>query len=108
MPRRAIARQAPRVRRGRRRLSVALAFGAVLAAAAPVSVFAVRPEPATVRVDAVLARLARAGTLVYCGGRRRREVALTFDDGPGPYTALALRILRSDDARATFCDVGRN
>src|SRR5262249_23995206 len=34
--------------------------------------------------------------------------ALTFDDGPGPYTPLALRILRRAGARATFFVVGRN
>jgi len=34
-------------------------------------------------------------------------VALTFDDGPGPYTHLVLRLLRRDHARATFFLVGR-
>lgn len=36
----------------------------------------------------------------------KREVALTFDDGPGPYTAPILRILRRHDAPATFFNVG--
>jgi peptidoglycan/xylan/chitin deacetylase (PgdA/CDA1 family) len=35
-------------------------------------------------------------------------VALTFDDGPGPYTGLALRQLRRARARATFFLVGRS
>jgi peptidoglycan/xylan/chitin deacetylase (PgdA/CDA1 family) len=35
-------------------------------------------------------------------------VALTFDDGPGPYTRLALRILRKAHVHATFFVVGRN
>ncbi|MEU6788111.1 polysaccharide deacetylase family protein [Nonomuraea angiospora] len=35
-------------------------------------------------------------------------VALTFDDGPGPYTAKLLDILRKDRARATFFVVGSN
>ena len=34
-------------------------------------------------------------------------VALTFDDGPGPYTALALRKLMRHGARATFFVVGK-
>lgn len=34
-------------------------------------------------------------------------VALTFDDGPGPYTALLLDELRAADVRATFFVVGR-
>jgi peptidoglycan/xylan/chitin deacetylase (PgdA/CDA1 family) len=85
----------------RRRLSAGLAITAVAAVAAEPP----RAEPVPVRAEVVLARLARAGALVFSGGRRGREVALTFDDGPGPYTALALRILRGE-AQATFFDVG--
>ncbi|WP_336209623.1 polysaccharide deacetylase family protein [Nonomuraea sp. LPB2021202275-12-8] len=43
---------------------------------------------------------------VNCG--RTKCVALTFDDGPGPYTAELLDILREADARATFFPVGGN
>ena len=46
---------------------------------------ATRTEFADVR------RLTRYGLPLFCGGRARRVVALTFDDGPGPYTTLALR-----------------
>jgi peptidoglycan-N-acetylglucosamine deacetylase len=53
-------------------------------------------------------QLARLGLPVYCGGPRGNEVAFTFDDGPGPYTYLALRKLRQAGERATFFDVGRN
>lgn len=35
-------------------------------------------------------------------------MAFTFDDGPGPYTQLALRKLRDAHERATFFDVGRS
>jgi peptidoglycan/xylan/chitin deacetylase (PgdA/CDA1 family) len=35
-------------------------------------------------------------------------VALTFDDGPGVYTGLALRKLREAHMHATFFLVGRN
>jgi peptidoglycan/xylan/chitin deacetylase (PgdA/CDA1 family) len=35
-------------------------------------------------------------------------VALTFDDGPGPYTGKLLDILRESHARATFFTVGTN
>ncbi len=37
-----------------------------------------------------------------------RCIALTFDDGPGPYTAELLDELRAEDVRATFFVVGRN
>ena len=33
-------------------------------------------------------------------------VALTFDDGPGPYTDRLLKILQNDNARATFFLIG--
>ncbi|AQZ70812.1 Peptidoglycan N-acetylglucosamine deacetylase [[Actinomadura] parvosata subsp. kistnae] len=35
-------------------------------------------------------------------------MALTFDDGPGPYTKTLLRTLAAYDARATFFVVGQN
>lgn len=55
-----------------------------------------------------LDRLASLGLPVYCGGGKGRDVALTFDDGPGRYTPLALRFLGRQHARATFFLVGRN
>jgi peptidoglycan/xylan/chitin deacetylase (PgdA/CDA1 family) len=48
------------------------------------------------------------GKPIYCGARRGNEVALTFDDGPGPYTRLVLAKLRKHGIRATFFDVARN
>jgi peptidoglycan/xylan/chitin deacetylase (PgdA/CDA1 family) len=44
--------------------------------------------------------------IVSCGGGRGDAVALTFDDGPSPYTMQLLRILRRNGAHATFFDVG--
>jgi peptidoglycan-N-acetylglucosamine deacetylase len=41
------------------------------------------------------------------GSTRRREIALTFDDGPGPYTARLVRVLRRLHAPATFFYVGQ-
>jgi peptidoglycan/xylan/chitin deacetylase (PgdA/CDA1 family) len=40
--------------------------------------------------------------------RRVRCVALTFDDGPGPYTRQLLTTLARYDAKATFFVVGQN
>jgi peptidoglycan-N-acetylglucosamine deacetylase len=51
---------------------------------------------------------AEIGRPVYCGGTKKKMAALTFDDGPGPYTAPAvLHVLRKRHARATFFLVGR-
>jgi len=44
---------------------------------------------------------------VRLGAGRRRDVALTFDDGPGPYTSAIIRILRRTHAPATFFAIGR-
>ncbi len=38
----------------------------------------------------------------------RREIALTFDDGPSPYTGKVLDILRDRNVPATFFLCGRN
>jgi peptidoglycan-N-acetylglucosamine deacetylase len=54
-------------------------------------------------------RLTRSGQLFERGSDARREVALTFDDGPHPdYTPRVLEILARYDARATFFCIGLN
>lgn len=53
-------------------------------------------------------RLIALGKPIYCAGSRGDEVALTFDDGPGPYTRLMLAKLHKHGVRATFFVVGRN
>jgi peptidoglycan/xylan/chitin deacetylase (PgdA/CDA1 family) len=52
--------------------------------------------------------LIELGRPIYCAARRGNEVALTFDDGPGPYTRLVLAKLHKHGVSATFFDVGRN
>ena len=85
----------------RRALLVGLALALALPAAARTNV--------PLRDDArrsSLATLAERGLAVYCGGGRGPYVALTFDDGPGRYTARVLATLRRAQARATFFLVG--
>jgi peptidoglycan/xylan/chitin deacetylase (PgdA/CDA1 family) len=53
-------------------------------------------------------KLIALGKPIYCAGRRGDELALTFDDGPGTYTKLAIAKLRKDGVKATFFIVGRN
>ncbi|HTX31695.1 MAG TPA: polysaccharide deacetylase family protein [Solirubrobacteraceae bacterium] len=43
---------------------------------------------------------------VRVAGSQHREVALTFDDGPGPYTPQILSILQRYQIPATFFEVG--
>ena len=66
----------------------------------------------------VIAALLTAATVAACTGHPRRAddgaadcavatcVALTFDDGPSPYTDRLLGILADNDAKATFFLIG--
>ncbi len=41
------------------------------------------------------------------GGTRSRDIALTFDDGPGPYTPAVLSVLEQNHVHATFFVIGK-
>jgi len=45
-------------------------------------------------------------SVIRSGSSRGRRIALTFDDGPSPYTPRILRILDRAGAKATFYVVG--
>jgi peptidoglycan/xylan/chitin deacetylase (PgdA/CDA1 family) len=51
-------------------------------------------------------RLLGLGTSFYCGRPTVREVAITFDDGPGPRTHAILTLLRRAGAPASFFEIG--
>jgi len=53
-------------------------------------------------------RLLHLATPFYCGRTSTREVAITFDDGPGPRTRAILSQLRAAGVRATFFEIGAN
>ncbi|WP_409483156.1 polysaccharide deacetylase family protein [Arsenicicoccus dermatophilus] len=77
---------------------------AVRAAPAPVTTTAAAPPAPTQTSGA--ATTAPAPSTVDC--RRLSCVALTFDDGPGPYTARLLDELSAAGVRATFFTLGQN
>jgi peptidoglycan/xylan/chitin deacetylase (PgdA/CDA1 family) len=57
---------------------------------------------------AAVKRFVKLGYPLWCGGHRGKYVALTFDDGPGPYTTrYALKIFRQFHTRVTWFLVGR-
>jgi peptidoglycan-N-acetylglucosamine deacetylase len=67
------------------------------------------PPPTETSVDegrAVSATLAYT-PFVREGSREKRDIALTFDDGPGPYTQQILSELEAAHVRATFFAIGR-
>jgi peptidoglycan-N-acetylglucosamine deacetylase len=61
-----------------------------------------RPDGDTAAIQRVRLRT----PWVISGGKRKRLVALTFDDGPGPYTVRVLDQLRRLRAPATFFEIG--
>lgn len=67
---------------------------------------ALRPKLLEEREGRAINRVLAYTPFVRAGGRRRREVALTFDDGPGPYTPAVIRVLRRMHAPATFFEIG--
>lgn len=67
-----------------------------------------RHFPSVAAQRAQLRRLRHIDRPVYCARGRRRIVALTFDDGPGPYTRLALKELHAAGAHATFFVVAKS
>jgi peptidoglycan/xylan/chitin deacetylase (PgdA/CDA1 family) len=58
------------------------------------------------RENRAIDRVARRLPFVVAGGGEKREVALTFDDGPGPYTDQVLDVLHRERVPATFFVVG--
>ena len=42
------------------------------------------------------------GKFYYQGHTKEKVIALTFDDGPGPFTPQILGLLKEHHARATF------
>jgi peptidoglycan/xylan/chitin deacetylase (PgdA/CDA1 family) len=65
-----------------------------------------RPTAATRLSGAVKGVLAHS-TFVARGGGEKREIALTFDDGPGPYTPQVLVALNRLHVKATFFVIGQ-
>ena len=69
------------------------------------------PAPATSADTLERGRKAVTSVLAYApfvrqGGDRGHDVALTFDDGPGPYTPGVLNALEQARATATFFPIG--
>lgn len=58
------------------------------------------------REDRAIDATLRYTPVITAGSSKRREIALTFDDGPSPYTGAILRILRRKHAAGTFFVVG--
>jgi peptidoglycan/xylan/chitin deacetylase (PgdA/CDA1 family) len=76
-------------------------------AAASGSPSATPPRNPEAEANAAVGRVLAYTPFVRAGGGNAREIALTFDDGPGPYTPEVLDVLERFHARATFFVVGK-
>ena len=73
----------------------------------PAPRFAIAQHSILAAEIAAVRRLAAYRLPLYCGGTRKRMVALTFDDGPGVYTHYAIKKLSEAHLHATFFLVGK-
>jgi len=64
------------------------------------------PARARAAENAAINRTLAYTPWVRIAGAQHREIALTFDDGPGPYTPQVLSILKRHHVPATFFEVG--
>ena len=64
--------------------------------------------PTEAQQQEAVARVAALGLPIYEAGRQGKYVALTFDDGPGPYTPKVLDELKKYGFRGTFFVNGKN
>jgi peptidoglycan/xylan/chitin deacetylase (PgdA/CDA1 family) len=80
------------LRRALLALPAAVAVAATAAGAAPSPTFR---------------QLLDTGIPIYCGGGDKGYVAFTFDDGPGPYSAQLVALLKQYNVRATFFNIGQ-
>jgi peptidoglycan/xylan/chitin deacetylase (PgdA/CDA1 family) len=71
------------------------------------SLRAVPPADALERGDKAVDTVLGYTPFVRAGGAQGRDVALTFDDGPGPYTPGVLSVLEREHVPATFFLVGQ-
>lgn len=64
------------------------------------------PAPSSSAADRTIDRVLASTSYISLGAGHRREVALTFDDGPGVSTPALLGVLRRRHVPATFFEVG--
>jgi peptidoglycan-N-acetylglucosamine deacetylase len=89
-------------------LALVLTLGVVAITSGSGGETAPTPARAIFKRARIFPRADRAARLPYVAraGRRKREIALTFDDGPGPYTAEVVRTLKRLETPGTFFQVG--
>jgi peptidoglycan/xylan/chitin deacetylase (PgdA/CDA1 family) len=65
------------------------------------------PHNPEAEANAAVGRVLAYTPFVRLGGGHSKDIALTFDDGPGPYTPEVLSVLERFNVRATFFAIGK-
>ena len=90
-----------------RRIILAAVAGTLVAL--PATGLAKAPAmPSEAEQQEAVSRVAALGVPIYEAGSQGKYIALTFDDGPGPYTGKVMDELRKYGFRATFFVNGKN
>src|SRR5205823_1219587 len=78
-------------------------------AAGCADVYPAQPKPLKLHNPVLVRCVASGPSLVYQGSAGKREIALTFDDGPwgDPPTVDFVRMLAREHVPATFFEIGR-
>ena len=66
-----------------------------------------KPTLLALHVPRLVGCVAAGPTWVFSAVTRQRVIALTFDDGPSPYTSQLLTLLESEHVPATFFELGK-
>jgi peptidoglycan-N-acetylglucosamine deacetylase len=72
----------------------------------PIATSTLGPDGTPAQLDQAVHDVLAYTPFVARGGGEEREIALTFDDGPGPYTPKILEALNRRNAKATFFFIG--
>jgi peptidoglycan-N-acetylglucosamine deacetylase len=90
---------------GKRPAGVLVLLAALAASVALGGTIALASAPVPLRYRAI-GCVVSGPQVAYRGGARRKEVALSFDDGPFPLTPSFVRMLKANHAVATFFMIG--
>lgn len=72
----------------------------------PIATSALGPDATPAQLDQAVHDVLGYTPFVARGGGKKRDIALTFDDGPGPYTPKILAALNRRNAKGTFFFIG--
>ncbi|EMA6343163.1 peptidoglycan-N-acetylglucosamine deacetylase [Bacillus cytotoxicus] len=88
-------------------IAIAVGYFMFQSITSPATAVAKQENPVQLASEQVKVELKKTAPSKF-NGQVRKVAYLTFDDGPGKYTAELLKILKQNDAKATFFLIGAN